>query len=78
MSTENRVSAELTPAQVKLLELVDHLNAADIAEALKEVHELGTYYPDKDLVNLQASRQVHWLYDAIFALAMEAYKQQSA
>ena len=73
----NNVS--LTPAQLQLLELVDHLNAADFAEALKEVHELGTYYVnEKDLVNLSASRQVHWLYDAVFAIALEANQQQSA
>ena len=79
-NTSNGIkNVSLTPAQLRLLDLVDHLNAADFAEALKEVHELGTYYvSSKDLVNLSASRQVHWLYDAVFAIALEGNQQQSA
>lgn len=77
MSKQSHSTESLTPAQLNLLQYLDHLNAAEIAEALKEVHELGTYYPDKDLVNLSASRQVHWLYDLVFALAAEYEKQKT-
>jgi len=62
----------VTPAQFELLELLNHVNAADFAHHVKEVHELGTYFvTSKDLVNLSASLHVHWLYDAIYAIAQE-------
>jgi hypothetical protein len=62
----------VTPAQFELLELLNHVNAADFAHHVKEVHELGTYFVrEKDMVNLSASLHVHWLYDAIYAIAQE-------
>jgi hypothetical protein len=62
----------VTPAQFELLELLNHVNAADFAHHVKEVHELGTYFvTSNDLVNLSASLHVHWLYDAIDAIAQE-------
>ncbi len=69
---EDRITVTVTPAQLKLLELLDHTNAADFAHHVKEVHELGTYFvTSKDLVNLSASLHVHWLYEAIYAIAQE-------
>jgi len=69
-------NVSVTAAQFALLELLRHPDAPDYAESLKEVHELGTYYVNsKDLVNLSASRQVHWLYDAVYAIAIEEFNQ---
>jgi hypothetical protein len=65
-------NVSVTPAQFELLELLNHVNAADFAHHVKEVHELGTYFvTSNDLVNLSASLHVHWLYDAIYAIAQE-------
>ncbi len=65
-------NVSVTPAQLELLELLNHVNAADYAHHVKQVHELGTYYvKEKDLVDLSASLHVHWLYDAIYAIAQE-------
>lgn len=65
-------NVSVTPAQLELLELLNHVNAADFAHHVKQVHELGTYYvKEKDLVDLSASLHVHWLYDAIYAIAQE-------
>ena len=67
------VRITVTPAQKALLDLLSHPNAPDYSQFLKEVHELGTYYPEKDLVNLTASLHVHWLQQAIAAIAEEHF-----
>lgn len=71
--TKDAECVPVTPAQKALLELLSHPNAPDYSEFLKEIHELGTYYPDKDLVNLQASLHVHWLQEAVAAIASEHF-----
>ena len=70
---EGTVRVTVTPAQKALLDLINHPNAPDYSQFLKEVHELGTYYPEKDLVNLTASLHVHWLQEAIAAIAEEHF-----
>ena len=67
---------QLSPAQLRLFDLLNHLNALDFANALKEVHELGTYFPNKDLVNLSASHQVQQLIDAVYAIEIERLTQK--
>ncbi len=72
MSDNTSKQKQLSPAQLKLLELLNSNNCADYARYLKEVHELGTYFVSSpDLVDLSASLHVHHLFDAIFDLALE-------
>ena len=78
MSKHKQKPIQLSPAQLRLLDLLNHLNALDFANALKEVHELGTYFPNKDLVNLSASHQVQQLIDAVYAIEIERLTKKTA
>ena len=78
MSQENNFVAQdmdhipVTPAQKRLIDLLNEREAAFYAKWLKEVHQLGTYFvSEKDLVNLEASLYTFWLYEAIIEIAVE-------
>lgn len=62
----------LTDAQCELLELINPRDSADIHHALREIHSLGTYHLEsRDLINLNASKQIQILIDAIGKISQE-------
>ena len=50
--TDNTICVKVTPAQQKLLKLISHVEAEDYFTSLKNVHYLGTYCVDSDMVEL--------------------------
>lgn len=77
MSEEKKIVAvdtecvQVTPAQKKLLKLITHVEAEDYFTSLKQVHYLGTYCVDKDMVELWQHGYVHHLLDAIQEIKQE-------
>ncbi len=63
--------SNLTPAQIELLNLLQHKEATDYFDSLKKVHYLGTYCVETDMVELSASQYVHELLFAIQKIAIE-------
>ena len=62
---------QVTPAQKALLDLFHKQELPDLFKALKHVHECGTYFTDKDFVNLFASYQVSLIIEALSDLILE-------
>jgi len=71
--TGNTVCVTVTPAQQKLLKLISHPEAEDYFNSLKNVHYLGTYCVDKDMVQLWQNGYVHSLLDAIQEIKQEHF-----
>ena len=71
--TEGTVCIQVTPAQQKLLKLISHVEAEDYFTSLKNVHYLGTYCVDKDMVELWQNGYVHSLLDAIQEIKQEHF-----
>lgn len=70
---EGTVCIQVTPAQQKLLKLISHVEAEDYFTSLKQVHYLGTYCVDKDMVELWQNGYVHNLLDAIQEIKQEHF-----
>ncbi len=71
--TQDTVWVQVTPAQQKLLSLLSHLEAEDYYNSLKQVHYLGTYCVDKDMLELWQNGYVHNLLDAIQEIKQEHF-----
>jgi len=69
--TKNTQCVQVTPAQKKILDLLNSKDAEDYFLSLKKVHYLGTYCMQPDMVELAASSHVHDLLDAIQKIAIE-------
>jgi hypothetical protein len=44
-----KISRELTPAQVQLLEYADHLDGPDLVKSLKLLHDIAIYHSHEPL-----------------------------
>ena len=71
--TKDTVCVQVTPAQQKLLKLISHVEAEDYFTSLKQVHYLGTYCVDKDMIELWQNGYVHDLLDAIQEIKQEHF-----
>lgn len=69
--TKDTVCIQVTPAQHQLLQLITHQEAEDYFNSLKQVHYLGTYCVNKDMVDLWQHGYVHKLLDALQELKQE-------
>lgn len=61
----------VTPAQHKLLEFCNHQEANALAQDVKSIHDLGTYFTDRDMVNLDSSYHVRELYELLAEIGRE-------
>lgn len=62
----------VTPAQLKLLQLCDHVEAAFIAEKLNSIFQLGTFLLSPDVPpDLDASLHTYYLLGDVQEIARE-------
>lgn len=68
----------VTPAQLKLLNFCNHIEAADLHRSLIIVHDNATYFVDKDMASLPSSYLLKTLYEIIEQIAQEQQLKQTA
>ncbi len=62
---------EVTLAQQELLNLITPVEAETFADALRSIHENGTYFVDEDLIDPSASLNTHLLLEVIQKIQKE-------